>query len=211
MLLPPPLTPPPPTAGQQENTEASKLATEATNTFPDWNVDVQPGTNMLILKKKFQDEEIEVEINACQPQALDAMEEGEESEDEDRAAAKEVISVTVHVRKPEESNMLVISAGVTLEQYPTFELVNVQVAPASCTDAQLVEGGYYEGPEFHELDPSLQGAWETWLYDRGFDESFTEAVADLADMKESSEYLHWLRAAHKFVGGPAVPQVEFRE
>jgi complement component 1 Q subcomponent-binding protein len=181
--------------------------------FPDFKVDVQAGYSTFTLHKSFQDETLKVEVNACAPQTVErGMAEHVDlegsMEEEMEPETMDVIGLTITVTKPGKEHKLQLTCGVTLDENPELEIINVQIVPATTSQEAMQSQLFYEGPEFAELDVSLQKSWMDYLYDRGFDERFTEAIRDLTDLKEQSEYISWLEAAHAFVDGPEPPVLE---
>mmetsp|Transcript_26111 Transcript_26111/g.34300 ORF Transcript_26111/g.34300 Transcript_26111/m.34300 type:complete len:254 (-) Transcript_26111:191-952(-) len=57
----------------------------------------------------------------------------------------------------------------------------------------------YEGPEFDELDPSLQEAFIQYLEERGINSNLGAWVVMYADYKEQREYMNWLEKVQSFV------------
>ena len=98
-----------------------------------------------------------------------------------------------------------------METEPEMELVGVQLIPKDMGTSEVMQTRRYEGPEFSELDVSLQRAFHDYLLDRGFDEAFAEAVRDISDTKEEVEYISWLEGIRQFSNGPAVPALGERE
>jgi complement component 1 Q subcomponent-binding protein, mitochondrial len=52
----------------------------------------------------------------------------------------------------------------------------------------------YAGPNFANLDESLQGLMEEYIADRGINEELATFVVDYVDWKEQKEYLKWLES-----------------
>lgn len=77
-----------------------------------------------------------------------------------------------------------------------------------CADAEdLEEGedeesmGYppYTGPEFEELDDTLQQAFADYLEERGITAEFGLYLMELLHDKLEVEYMNWLQRARDFV------------
>lgn len=57
----------------------------------------------------------------------------------------------------------------------------------------------YQGPEFMNLDESLQVEFETYLQERGFNEELLEFIVFASEHKEEGEYRKWLGSVTDFV------------
>ncbi|KAG1437931.1 hypothetical protein G6F56_012862 [Rhizopus delemar] len=59
--------------------------------------------------------------------------------------------------------------------------------------------GLYIGPQFAELDESLQQLYERYLEERGIDSALANFLPDYVEYKEQKEYVEWLDNMKKFV------------
>ena len=171
------------------------------------------GKGQFTLSKQYGDETISVIVNACSPESMtrgdtEHVDLQAEEEEEEEVEDVDIVSLAIRVSKPGKEGDLLFTAAVAMDEQPALEVVSVQMAQPGASLVELANSGSYEGPVFTELDANLQRAFASYLEDRGLDERFTEAVRDLADLKEEGEYLNWLQQVHAFVDGPAIPQVQ---
>lgn len=190
------------------------IQSQLEETFPDFEVSAMQGKGQFSLKKEYGDETISVIVNACSPESMTRGDtehvdlQAEEEEHEEEVEDVDIVSLAIRVSKPGKAGDLLFTAAVAMDEQPALEVVSVQLAQPGASLVDLANSGSYEGPVFTELDANLQRAFASYLQDRGLDDRFTEAVRDLADLKEEGEYLSWLEQVHDFVDGPAVPEVQ---
>lgn len=55
------------------------------------------------------------------------------------------------------------------------------------------------GPQFDELDETLQNAFYDYLAERGVDDDLAASVSDYCSSKEQLEYVGWLKGMQSFV------------
>ena len=77
---------------------------------------------------------------------------------------------------------------------PQIEKVS-HFAPGSETD----DDEAYAGPEFEELDPALQEAFDAHLERLGVDAELCSFICMFADHKEHREYVQWMEAVKRAV------------
>eukprot|EP01138_Halocafeteria_seosinensis_P009752 gb/GECG01009963.1/.p1 GENE.gb/GECG01009963.1/~~gb/GECG01009963.1/.p1 ORF type:complete len:320 (+),score=44.75 gb/GECG01009963.1/:1-960(+) len=192
------------------------LQAEMDRLFPDWETDVCREQAYFRLQKTLNDEHIQVEVNACNPESVDrgATEHSnldEEGGEDEGADTIDVLSLAITIEKTGQPHKVFCTAGISMETEPEMELVGVQLIPKDMSTSEVMQTRRYEGPEFSELDVSLQRSFHDYLLDRGFDEAFAEAVRDISDTKEEVEYISWLEGIRQFSNGPDVPSLGERE
>ncbi|XP_010423905.1 PREDICTED: uncharacterized protein At2g39795, mitochondrial-like [Camelina sativa] len=149
-----------------------------------------PGERTVLLKRKFEDETIQVEVDSAA--SYDDEEEEQEADDGDQEnVAKFRIPIVVSVEKP---------GGVCLEfgvsAYPDEIVIDsLSIKQPQGSDNELA----YEGPDFDDLDENLQKAFHRYLEIRGIKPSFTTFLSDYVANKDSREYLQWLKDIKSFV------------
>jgi len=57
----------------------------------------------------------------------------------------------------------------------------------------------YNGPEFEDLDDSLQQALDDWLASLGVNESLCDFIDAMSVDKEQREYMRWIGKLSSFV------------
>lgn len=195
-----------------------QLQEEMNKFFKDWETDVCREQAYFRLHKTLNDEIITVEVNACNPESVDRgstehenFESPEQQRDYEADTTMDVVSMTITIEKTGQPYKIYCIAGVSMDTEPEMEIVGVQMIPKDMSTSEILQTRRYEGPEFSELDVSLQRAFHDYLLDRGFDEGFAEAVRDISDTKEEVEYISWLENVRQFSGGPEVPSLGERE
>ncbi|EOA21369.1 hypothetical protein CARUB_v10001729mg [Capsella rubella] len=155
-----------------------------------------PGERTVLLKRQFEDETIQVEVDSAA--SYDDEEEGEEAEANDEAddgdqesLGKFRIPMVVSVAK---SDGVCLEFGVSA--YPDEIVIDsLSIKQPQESDNELA----YEGPDFEDLDENLQKAFHRYLEIRGIKPSFTNFLSDYVANKDSREYLQWLKDLKSFV------------
>ncbi|XP_010490620.1 PREDICTED: uncharacterized protein At2g39795, mitochondrial isoform X1 [Camelina sativa] len=151
-----------------------------------------PGERTVLLKRKFEDETIQVEVDSAASYDDEEEEQETVADDGDQEnVAKFRIPIVVSVEKP---------GGVCLEfgvsAYPDEIVIDsLSIKQPQGSDNELA----YEGPDFDDLDENLQKAFHRYLEIRGIKPSFTTFLSDYVANKESREYLQWLKDIKSFV------------
>lgn len=73
------------------------------------------------------------------------------------------------------------------------------VAHSATPEAVHKERDIYPGPAFGTLDEDLQLLMEQYLDERGINSTLAVFVPDYMDLKESREYLAWMKNVKKFI------------
>ncbi|XP_010452038.1 PREDICTED: uncharacterized protein At2g39795, mitochondrial-like [Camelina sativa] len=151
-----------------------------------------PGERTVLLKRKFEDETIQVEVDSAASYDDEETEQETVADDGDQEnVAKFRIPMVVSVEKP---------GGVCLEfgvsAYPDEIVIDsLSIKQPQGSDNELA----YEGPDFDDLDENLQKAFHRYLEIRGIKPSFTTFLSDYVANKDSREYLQWLKDIKSFV------------
>jgi len=164
--------------------------------FP-FEIENNPGQRTIILKSNYQNETIRVEVDMPQP---DEIEEGENDDDDDdddddagddEAKSGPSIPLVVSITK---GSGLCLEFGITaLPDEICIDSLSIKLPDTS--EDQLA----YEGPDFNDLDENLQKAFHKYLEIRGIKPRTTNTLREYMDIKESNEYLLWLKNIKKFI------------
>ncbi|KAF3951016.1 hypothetical protein ACB098_09G101600 [Castanea mollissima] len=157
--------------------------------FP-FEIENNPGQRTIILKSNYHNEAIRVEVDMPQP---DEIEEGENDDDaaDDEASSGSSIPLVVSITK---GSGLCLEFGITaLPDEICIDSLSIKLPDTS--EDQLA----YEGPDFNDLDENLQKAFHKYLEIRGIKPSTTNTLREYMDVKESNEYLLWLKKIKKFI------------
>jgi complement component 1 Q subcomponent-binding protein, mitochondrial len=115
-----------------------------------------------------------------------------------------LVTVTPSASASASSGGKVMQVGCMIGDH--LRIHRVTLFPASeAPSADKVFGGLdelrtYAGPNFDELDQTLQNAFYEFLAERGVDDGLAEKLADYCGAKEQTEYTNWLGAARDFAG-----------
>ncbi|KAI0512038.1 hypothetical protein KFK09_012673 [Dendrobium nobile] len=147
-----------------------------------------PGDNTITLKRDFAGENIQILVY-MNPD----VEEDEEEDDTDQEnASKPSFSLHVTIDKGEEVPILEFACNLNSEE---LEIENMARKNPDDSDCQ----GTYEGPEFSDLDESLQKALHHYLKVRGIRDSLHGFLSEYMMKKDEREYQTWLKNIEEFV------------
>ncbi|EXB36722.1 Uncharacterized protein L484_016973 [Morus notabilis] len=147
-----------------------------------------PGERTILLKRKFEDEIIKVEVDMPDVSGDDEDEDEEDGKDD---AVNFSIPLVVSISK---GNGVQLEFGVTA--FPseiTIDSLSIEQPDDS------LEGLSYEGPEFNDLDENLQKAFHNYLEVRGIEQNITNFLHQYMIAKDSKEYMNWLKNLKDFV------------
>lgn len=188
---------------------SDEFAKEVAEQFHGFKVNLNAGKTTILLRRKVKDMHVEVELEACNTEVLgerepeaDAEGAGAEDEPEDNNVYAYTASVTVD-REGSDSRVIFLVV-VPLEEEAGVEINTVYNVPKGMTIDQADKEGRYTPPSFSELDVGVQSSFHLFLAELGIDDKFADAVRVVADRKEQSEYIKWLKSLHSFVGGKMI-------
>ncbi|XP_004490908.1 uncharacterized protein At2g39795, mitochondrial-like [Cicer arietinum] len=172
-------------------TDDQSAVEEVPNNFPFKIVD-SAGQQTITLERSYQGEEIKVEVHM--PDLVTGEEHDNEDDDKDNeseAATQSSIPLSVSVSK---------KGGPSLEfscvAYPDEIVIDsLSVKNPDISDGQIP----YEGPDFQNLDESLQKTFHKYLEIRGIKPSTTNFLHEYMINKDSREYLEWLKKLKNFI------------
>ncbi|KAH0462576.1 hypothetical protein IEQ34_010151 [Dendrobium chrysotoxum] len=149
-----------------------------------------PGDNTITLKREFAGENIQI-IVYMNPDVEEDEEEDDEDDDADQEnASKPSISLHVTIDKGEEVPILEFVCNLNSDE---LEIENMKNPDDSGCQ------GTYEGPEFSDLDESLQKALHHYLKVRGISDSLYGFLSEYMMKKDEREYQTWLKNIEEFV------------
>ncbi|XP_030451006.1 uncharacterized protein At2g39795, mitochondrial [Syzygium oleosum] len=172
-----------------EETDEHDRVEEAPGGFP-FEIEDKPGFQTITLSRKYQGEEIKVEVSM--PDLVTGEDGGEDNQnDDDEKANQSSIPLVVSVAK---GNGQFIEFCCTA--YPDeIAIDSLAVKNPENSEDQIA----YEGPDFQDLDENLQKAFHKYLEIRGIKPSTTNFLHEYMINKDSREYLMWLKNLKKFV------------
>lgn len=151
------------------------------------------GEQSIILKRKFQGENIEVSVymdeDEDEPEPADEDDEDEDDEDKD---ADGTLTLVPKISK-KGAGTLEFSCSLNSEG---LEIENITVKKAGVVDN---DEEAYDGPHFTDLDESLQKALRKYLIVRGIKPTLYDFLRDYMMNKDEKEYKTWLQNLKGFV------------
>ncbi|KAL8281405.1 hypothetical protein RQP46_006089 [Phenoliferia psychrophenolica] len=200
---------------EKDNTEAEPAFLADFKKDNVWAIEDTAGADEVILTRTWENESIRIlfsisDIDAPQDEAsfedeasAEVQEGDEPTEETDGEGSDESfpIETTITVTKKGQG-ALTIDAVV---EDGIFNISNI----AFYKDAKLAVGltaeddwkrqGLYIGPDFQNLDESVQSEFENYLEERGINADLAVFIPDFAEYKEQKEYLSWLSSVKGFV------------
>jgi len=184
-----------------------------------WNVVDAPGSDEVTLSRSFGNEEIRLMISIADMETSPAYEDmpespeaEEQSGEKQPARSSEDLEPPSGVTSPIRCSICITKNGVpgainvdALCDEGAFLLENISFYNDTTIGTELTaesdwkRRGLYVGPQFEQLDPSVQEEFEAYLVERGIDESLALFIPDYAEWKEQQEYVHWLENLKNFI------------
>eukprot|EP00598_Pedospumella_elongata_P004088 CAMPEP_0184967646 /NCGR_PEP_ID=MMETSP1098-20130426/942_1 /TAXON_ID=89044 /ORGANISM="Spumella elongata, Strain CCAP 955/1" /LENGTH=245 /DNA_ID=CAMNT_0027489127 /DNA_START=42 /DNA_END=779 /DNA_ORIENTATION=+ len=158
----------------------------------------EPGVSVVTLSRKHGDEKIEVKFNVQDFNEGDGMieeaEEGDEENDpenEDGSNGGIDFEVTIH-----KGNSKVIIDAMASESLNINNIRYIDAAHATTDEMTL-----YTGPNFEDLEESVQAAFYEYLTERNIDDDLSFFILAHSREKEQKEYINWLEKMQDFTAG----------
>ncbi|KIM91354.1 hypothetical protein PILCRDRAFT_810627 [Piloderma croceum F 1598] len=175
-----------------------------------WKIEDTPNVDEVTLARKFGNEDIRLTFSIADIQGQDEdepFEDEEEEENEENSVEDEPIHsyglrVAFTITKSNGPGALVIE---TLCQEGSFIIdalsffKDAKVGTEISANAEWKRRALYLGPQFDTLDISVQESFETYLQERGVNESLAIFIPEYAEFKEQREYIKWLESVKVFV------------
>jgi len=158
----------------------------------------EPGISVVTLSRKHGDEKIEVKFNVQDFNEGDGMieeaEEGDEENDpENEDGSNGGIDFEVTIQK---GNSKVIIDAMASESLGIQNIRYVDGAHATTDEMTL-----YTGPNFEDLEESVQAAFYEYLTERNIDDDLSFFILAHSREKEQKEYINWLEKMQDFTAG----------
>ncbi|GMY14480.1 Mitochondrial glycoprotein [Fagus crenata] len=165
---------------------------ELTEEFPEgfpFEIEDNPGQRTILLKRKYQDEIIKVEVDMPQTEVGEDEDAGDGGDEEDNVNSS--IPLVVSITK---GSGLCLEFSVTaLPDEICIDSLSIKLPEGS--EDQLA----YEGPDFNDLDENLQKAFHKYLEIRGIKPITTNVLHEYMGTKDNKEYLLWLKNIKNFI------------
>lgn len=173
-----------------EETDDHSAEEDLPKNFPFKIVD-NPGNQTITLERTYQGEEIKVQVDM--PDLVTGEENGVDGggDDESERASQSSLPLSVSVSK---------KGGPFLEFSCMAYSDEIVIDSLSVKNPELSEDQIaYEGPDFQDLDESLQKSFHKYLEIRGIKPSTTNFLHEYMINKDSKEYLVWLKKVKSFI------------
>jgi complement component 1 Q subcomponent-binding protein len=156
----------------------------------------EPGLSAVKLTKKHGDELIEIEFNVQDVEdggdsGIEESEEGDVENDSEGEAEHGIgINFTATIKRGKNSIVISGLAGDALN------IENVQYIDAAHADNK--DGEVYTGPQFQDLEESVQAAFYEYLTERNIDDDLAFFILAYSRDKEQKEYVNWIAKVREF-------------
>eukprot|EP00386_Alphamonas_edax_P009237 GDKI01030418.1.p2 GENE.GDKI01030418.1~~GDKI01030418.1.p2 ORF type:complete len:251 (+),score=100.69 GDKI01030418.1:55-753(+) len=149
--------------------------------------------NMVLVKETKDGYKVSVDFQLTSPIGQEGFE-GEGAQD-DEMGGEEVTDFSITVENKSGSGMTFYCSTSGGDQAHRFLIGNVR----QFANAEEKENpSAYNGPEFEDLDESLQEGLDEWLASLGVNEELCDLIDAAAIDKEQREYMRWLSNFQKF-------------
>lgn len=148
-----------------------------------------PGQQTIALTREYHGETINVEV--FMPDLLTGEDEDEDEDDTDKDTPTH-IPLTVSVSKKEDGPFLEFTCHAYRDE---ITIDNLFIKDQQNSQDRIS----YEGPDFSDLDESLQKALHKYLEIRGINTTTTTFLHDYMLNKDGREYVVWLNNLKQFV------------
>jgi complement component 1 Q subcomponent-binding protein len=187
---------------QSNLAEVAKIELEEEESRPDkmsnptipagWSLEHKAGESFFTMKKKYNDEILEV---YCQLQVLEA----EASEEGDTSGAQKHYPFILRVERKSramEYNLTCIEAELVLDGLTMYD--DAAVARDNSANGLAVKERRYAGPTVAELNGTLVDSMIEFLAARGVNDEFAQFIAQYSYDLEQKEYENWLKQVVAF-------------
>ncbi|KAE8799394.1 hypothetical protein D1007_25161 [Hordeum vulgare] len=172
-----------------ESEEGSVQQIDPPEDFPFEIID-NPGDQSIVLKREFGRETIKATVYTNFDTEEDLNNDDSDAENDDDI--KPALQMVVTVEKPQ---------GPILEFECNFndDELAIETMRLLNRDANLTDNAY-EGPQFSDLDESLQKSFHRYLEVRGIKHSLHDWLLEYMMGKDEKEYVVWLKNMRDFIG-----------
>lgn len=158
----------------------------------------EPGSAHIKLSRKYKSEEIEVQFH-CQDENTDfnapdgfAEDAVETEESEEDMGGEYGVDFSVTVSRGGNKMEFLCNAGQTIN------INQMRYVPAGTGDSDDALESLYRGPQFDNLDETLQDSLLEYLAERGIGDDMSFFIISYSRDKEEREYQRWLKQFIKF-------------
>ncbi|KAK2196047.1 bifunctional Mitochondrial glycoprotein superfamily/Mitochondrial glycoprotein [Babesia duncani] len=175
--------------GEIHHENANYEAPTTVKTFlskSDWKLIEKDGDVNMTLERTAGDKKVTVDFQLVSPF---------ETEGEGEAAA-EMTDFSVTVEKKSGEGLTFYCSTLQNDEKFRYMICNVRLF---ANEAAKNSVSTYNGPDFEDLNDSLQAALDEWLASLGIDGELCDFIDACSIDKEQREYIFWLKGLEKFL------------
>jgi complement component 1 Q subcomponent-binding protein, mitochondrial len=164
---------------------------------PQWAFTDSDGDVSLTLKRSMGDKEVTLEWQLVSPfggDFEDMPEEGEEQNQEMPAMESTDFTITIQDKAGEKG--LIYYCQTAAGEGHRYVIGNVR---SFATKEEKESVSAYNGPDFEDLDDTLQESFDEFLAEHGINDEVCDFIDATAVDKEQREYMRWLKNVESFI------------
>lgn len=156
-----------------------------------WKLQDVEGDSTMKITKELQDKLVTVEWQSVSPYTADPeMMDGEENAENEQAMDSDTTNFTITVSDKTKERGIMFYCCTAMSEGHRYVIGNVRsytsAAERDCTSA-------YAGPDFEDLDDSVQESFDEFLASAGINDQLCDFIDHSAVDKEQREYIRWLK------------------
>jgi len=178
----------------QDNAEIKKFLASG-----EWKLEEKEGDVNMVLTKTVQGRKVTVEFQLVSP--FDSENSGGANggpEASESAAEQEMTDFSVTVDSTQGSGVTFYCTTVQGGEEQSFRYMIGNVRYFG-SEAEKNNVSAYNGPEFEDLDDSLQQGLDDWLASLGVNETLCDFIDAMSVDKEQREYMRWIGKLSSFL------------
>ena len=188
------------TEQQMEKEQYEQMTTikKFLDTAPQWKFTDKDGEVTLKLSRSMEDKDVIVEWQLASPfgnDMGDLNEEGAEAQDEEDIPM-ESTDFTITIQDKSGEKGLMYYCQTAAGEGHRYMIGNVR---SFASAAERDSDASYNGPDFEDLDDTLQESFDEFLAEAGISDEVCDFVDATAVDKEQREYMRWLKNVDSFI------------
>ncbi|EDO07793.1 Mitochondrial glycofamily protein [Babesia bovis T2Bo] len=152
----------------------------------DWNFVEKDGDINMTLEKTVDGKKVTVDFQLVSPFETEG----------DGEAQAEMTDFSVTVEKPTGQGITFYCSTLQNDDKFRYMICNVRFFSDEASKNSV---STYNGPDFEDLDDSLQATLDEWLGSLGIDGELCDFIDSCSIDKEQREYIFWLKGLEKFL------------
>lgn len=188
------------TEHQMENDQYEQITTikKFLQEAPEWKFTDKDGDVTLKLARSMNDKDVILEWQLASPFGNDMSDMNEEgsAEGEEDEAPMESTDFTITIQDKTGEKGLIYYCQTAAGEGHRYMIGNVR---SFASAAEKDSDASYNGPDFEDLDDSLQESFDEFLAEAGITDEVCDFVDATAVDKEQREYMRWLKNVDSFI------------